>query len=139
MLKIKYLILTRNYDDYLNQIVDFYKPKYSKVFNDKTVINSTIICLALINDQIVGAVRALSDLSRHAIIVDLMVEEKYRNQGIGKRLLSNVVCELQKSKVANISLTTEPNCEKLVDFYRKNGFKSLSGSTHMIFNSTDKI
>lgn len=138
MNNIQYLALRNKYENYIEQIVDFYKPKYQKIFNKDTVRNSTIICLAFSDHKIVGAVRALSDLSRHAIIVDLMVDEKYRNQNIGSKLLGNIVLELQKSKVANISLTTEPNREKLVNYYIKNGFTPLSGSIHMIFSSIDK-
>lgn len=133
MNEVKYITLKDNYNAYLEEIVDFYVPKYKKVFNKDTVLNSTIVCLALSNDKIIGAVRALSDLSRLAVIADLMVEEEYQKMGIGKSLLTNIVEELLKYEVATISLTTEPDSPWLIDFYNKQGFNPIENSKHLVY------
>lgn len=139
MNKIKYVTLKNNYSNHLEAIVDFYEPKYKKIFNNDTVLNSTIICLAFFDNKIIGAVRALSDLSRLAVIADLIVDKEYRKMGVGKSLLKNIVDELLKYKVATISLTTEPDSPWLVDFYAKNGFKTISDSHHMIYRTKKSL
>lgn len=128
---IKVIVLVKDFSDYTEEIVDFYQPKYKKTFNEDTVWNSAIICLAFDGDKVVGAVRAISDLSRHALIVDLIVEENFKRQGIGSKLLENIVGELKRMNVANISLATDPKYPWLVEFYEKNGFKPLDGSIYL--------
>lgn len=134
MIKINYKILKGPHKPYINKIVDFYKPKYKTTFNYITVTNSTIICLALVDDKIIGSVRAISDLSRHGIIVDLMVDENSRKLGVGTKLMNLIINELLKFKVANISLNTEPNSPWLVDFYKKNNFKPFPECIHMVYD-----
>jgi len=137
MKKVKYLTLLKDYNDYLDKMVAFYKPKYKKKFDNDAVLNSTIICLAFSDDKIVGAVRSLSDLSRHGIIIDLIVENEFQGKGVGTKLLENIVAELLRHDVAIISLTTEPNCLGLVEFYKKNGFEPVSDSTNMIYSENN--
>jgi len=132
--EISYITLIKSFSNYIETIVEFYQPKYKKPFNENTVMNSAIICLAFDNDKVVGAVRAISDLSRHALIVDLIVEEESRKQGIGSKLLGNIVKELKSINVANISLATDPKYPWLVDFYKKNGFKPVEGGTYLEYN-----
>ena len=134
---IKFITLNTDYDGYIEDIVDFYKPKYKKTFNEDTVLNSTIICLAIIDDKIVGAVRALSDLSRFGTIIDLVVENNFRNNGIGTTLTNNITKELLKHNVATISLTTEPESPWLVHFYERNGFKTIPDSIHMMYKPNE--
>lgn len=132
--EFKYLTLLKNYDDHLDKIVDFYNPKYKKRFDNITVLNSTIICLAFLDNKIIGAVRSLSDLSRHGIIVDLFVENEFQGNGIGTKLLENIIIELLSHGVATISLTTEPNRPSLLEFYKKNGFEPVPGSINLIYS-----
>jgi GNAT superfamily N-acetyltransferase len=107
------------------QILAFYKPKYKHPFTSDTIENSAILCLAQEGEKIVGAVRAISDMTRHAMIVDMVVEENYRKQKIGTRLLRSIVEELKGHNVKNIGLTTEPGISWLTEFYIKNGFGPL--------------
>ncbi len=130
-MNICYKNLVKDYADCIDKIVSFYKPKYKKSFNENTVWNSAIICLAFEDGKVVGAVRAISDLSRHALIVDLIVDEKLRKQGIGSRLLGNIVNELKSANIANISLATDPKYPWLVEFYKKNGFNTIEGCTYL--------
>lgn len=127
----QFISLKQNYSDYLPQIVQFYAPRYKHPFTEETVVNSAIICLAINEGEIIGAVRAISDLSRHTLIVDLVVRKAYRRQKIGTKLLKMVVKELQKCNVKNIGISTEPNTEWLKDFYVKIGFKPLVNSTYL--------
>jgi GNAT superfamily N-acetyltransferase len=125
---IKIVNLKKEYSGFIDSIVEFYAPKYKSPFLKETVENSTMICLAYDNDKIIGAIRAISDLSRHGLIVDLMVSKEYRNQKIGTKLLNAIVDELRKYNVKNINITTEPGIDWLADFYKINGFEELKES-----------
>ncbi|MCX6717394.1 MAG: GNAT family N-acetyltransferase [Candidatus Taylorbacteria bacterium] len=128
---LKIVTLRKDYSKLEDQIVNFYAPKYQHPFTKETVKNSALICLAFEDDKIVGGIRAVSDLTRHALIVDLIVDKSYRKNKIGTKLLLALLKELKKCKVKNIGLTTEPGVDWLVDFYHKHGFKPLKGSVYL--------
>jgi ribosomal protein S18 acetylase RimI-like enzyme len=131
----KIIILKKNYTGYADSIVEFYAPQYKYPFTKKTVQNSAIICLAYDGDKIIGGIRAISDLSRHGLIVDLAVEEKHRKQNVGTELLQSIISELKKDKVKNIGLTTEPGIDWLANFYKKSGFEELNESKYLKLKS----
>lgn len=129
---IKFTILEKDdFSKLSKQILNFYKPKYKVPFTKTTVDNSAIICLAMVENKIVGAIRAISDLSRHAEIVDLFVDEYYRKQKIGTKLVQLILDRLIKYKVKNICLVTEPHQDWLIAFYDKFGFKLSKESIHL--------
>lgn len=128
---IKIIKLKKNYSEFAERIIEFYAPRYKNPFTRKTVENSAIICLALENEKIIGAVRAISDFSRHSLIVDLIVKKEHRKKGIGTKLLKSIISELRKENVENIGLTTDPKYDWLVDFYRKNGFEELKKGKYL--------
>ena len=112
-----------NRKDIKGKVLDFYIPRFSNQFSELTFNNSAVICLALEDDsRVVGAVRAISDLTRHAMIVDLVVDANHRRQGIGTKLLQAMVSELKRHNIKDIGLTTDPKTPWLPDFYLKNGF-----------------
>lgn len=125
------IIKKENFSEFENAIINFYASKYKFPITSTTIHNSTIICLAYIDDKIVGAIRAISDLSRHGIIVDLFVDEEFRNKKIGKSLLTSIVDELNKYGVKNVGLSTEPGLDWLVNFYKNNGFIEAKNSVCM--------
>lgn len=130
MLEIKTL-KKEDFNEFKSAIIDFYASKYKFPPTTTTVDNSTIICLAYNDSHIVGAIRAISDLSRHGMIVDLFVDEEFRKNKIGKLLLNSIVNELNKYNVKNVNLSTEPGIDWLADFYKKNGFAEIKDSVHM--------
>jgi len=98
MNKFEYNIVNKNDSSQLGKTLTFYQTKYEIGYSDTTLENSAIIVTAKDGDKIVGAVRAISDMSRHSMVVDLIVDEKYRRQGIGTRLMEIIVEEL-KNKI----------------------------------------
>ncbi len=130
MIKIK-TIKRRDFDEFKDDILNFYSTKYKFPITDITVDNSTIICLAYDDNHVIGAIRAISDLSRHGIIVDLFVNEDSRKKGVGKLLLISIKDELKNNNVKNIGLATEPGIDWLVDFYKDNGFVEIKDSICM--------
>jgi Predicted P-loop ATPase fused to an acetyltransferase len=67
-------------------------------------------------EELIGVVRVVSDRIMVASIQDLMVKERYRKQGIGKKL---VELSIQKLPCGNWSARTTPEYYK---FYGKCGF-----------------
>lgn len=53
--------------------------------------NSTVVCFAFDGARLVGAARALSDLEYHATIYDVAVHPDYQRQGIGTRLMTEIL------------------------------------------------
>lgn len=79
--KHKYITLVKDHSDFASEIVEFCSPRYKHPFTEKTVANTAITCLVKGEDnEIIGAVRAISDLSRHGQIVDLIVDEEHRKK-----------------------------------------------------------
>jgi ribosomal protein S18 acetylase RimI-like enzyme len=131
-ISVEYVIYNKeDRPKYNKKLLDFYRPRFKSSIAEDTINNSALICLALIDGEIVGAARAISDLSRHAQIVDLVVDEKYRRQGIGQNLVKKIVEQLKRYHVKNIGLTTEPGVDWLSNFYKKIGFSELCNSVYL--------
>ena len=126
-----------DFPKYSQQILEFYQARYKCPYTQVTTDNSAIICLAMNNEEIVGAVRVISDLSRHAEIVDLIVRKAYRKQQVGTKLVQLVLERLLKYKVKNIGLTTEPGIEWLIEFYKKIGFEPLERNAYLEYEQKE--
>ncbi len=104
--------------------------KISKEINHHiTAINNTTCLITAWDDgKIIGTARSLSDCARWATIVDVLVHPNYRNQGIGKKIIEELL-ECPEMKVRTVYLATE-NQES---FYNKLGFQSIKGNcTYLI-------
>ncbi len=111
--------LTSFYSSLYNVKSDYYK---------KAIENSGIICLAEENEKIVGACRILTDFTKHAHIVDLIVQPEYREKGLGKELITLAARECNKLGCKYIGLTCSP---ELIGFYGKVGFGPEEGFQYM--------
>jgi len=65
-------------------------PDIIKKFN-APFVNSTLVVSAWDNDNLIGAVRVLSDKIIRSVIYDLVVAPEYRNKGIGKELIKRCI------------------------------------------------
>jgi len=93
--------------------------------------NSAFISVCWKDDKIVGAGRAISDLSRFCYIVDLNVLQEYQKQGIGKQLVKDLVHACLDAKVRYIQLSTDSQYPWLENFYKNIGFKKVNYSALM--------
>ncbi len=59
----------------------------------------------------------------YALIEDLFVEEEFRNQGLGARMLQAAIEEAKKAGCYKLIGTSRHEREKVHQFYLKNGFK----------------
>ncbi|OJU09451.1 MAG: hypothetical protein BGN88_09995 [Clostridiales bacterium 43-6] len=81
-------------------------------------LNSTMVVSAWDGDQLVGAVRVLSDTIFRSIIHDLLVSPDYQGQGIGKELVNRCKSHFPDSEWL-------VGCDKKnTGFYKKLGFQN---------------
>lgn len=79
--------------------------------------NSYVTSIAYLYGGIVGTARALSDGICNAYIVDVWTLSKFRNQGIARRMMDNLIDRLTGQ---HVYLFTDENA---VGFYKKLGFQ----------------
>ena len=80
-------------------------------------VNSTLVISAWDDEQLIGAVRVLSDTMFRSIIYDLLVLPEFQNKGIGKELVKRCIAHYPDSEW--LVQTTE----KTSGYYEKMGFK----------------
>lgn len=103
-------------------LVGFTDEEYSKIM----IEDAQKIGLAYYNGELAGIGRIIGDRVRVNYIVDLVILEKNRGKGIGKRLVQ----ELAKSaKTTFVALTNDPKNQGLKEFYKKAGFKESEGES----------
>jgi spermidine synthase len=91
-------------------------------FINKIVKGSFCFAVAIFEDNIIGMGRAISDGVSDAYIQDVAVLNKYRNNGIGKLLMEEIIKYLKSNNINWIGLISEPNA---VNFYEKIGFNKM--------------
>lgn len=105
---------------------DYYKIEIlAKFANSKFTLSSIsdneVIYVYIINDIISGFIQIYNNFETVEII-NIAVEEKYRNQGIGTSLLNYVLSDLTKE---NAILEVRESNTIAKNFYIKNGFKVI--------------
>jgi ribosomal protein S18 acetylase RimI-like enzyme len=78
--------------------------------------------LAKSGDIIVGAILATINAKTNARILILSVEEKYRNQGIGDRLLRALIYQCYQKNLNIIQLEVRVNNNNAIKFYTRKKF-----------------
>ncbi|NJM27898.1 MAG: GNAT family N-acetyltransferase [Pseudanabaena sp. RU_4_16] len=72
-------------------------------------------------NRLIGFARATSDHAFNATIWDVVVHPEFQGKGLGKALMQEVVKELRRADISNISLFADAH---VVDFYRQLGFNA---------------
>ena len=92
---------------------------------EKAIINSTIIKKAIVNNQTVGMARAIGD-GIYYFIVDVIVDLEYQKKGIGKKLIEEIINEIENNteqgQTCSINLLSIDGKE---EFYEKCGFTKV--------------
>lgn len=91
------------------------------------------IWVAEISDQLVGAVALIPPAKHHsphfeedwAVIRMLVVSPDFRNQGIGKALLSHCLSEAKHASFSTIGIHTSPIMDAALTLYLKSGFQKV--------------
>lgn len=93
---------------------------------DSIVSQSFCFVIALLNDEIIGMGRAISDGVSDAYIQDVTVWQEYRGRGYGKGIVRHLIGYLKDRKIGWIGLISEPGYER---FYNGLGFKVMQDYT----------
>jgi len=81
--------------------------------------------IALMNGNIIGVARLHFNYPQEAQIRYMAVDERYRNIGIGSRMLKKLEEKARRRGVEKIILDARENA---VEFYRKNGYRVVRPS-----------
>ena len=95
---------------------------------EKSVRNS--LCFSLLKDEKqIGFARVLTDAMAYAIILDMIIKEDFRGQGLGKWLMQCICDHPEVSPLRQLLWTGDAD-----SFYRKAGFEEMSTLKFMARN-----
>lgn len=91
-------------------------------------------CFMIARDEsgVIGMGRAISDGISDAYIQDVTVDDRFQGQGIGSRIIWELVDRLHKDGLNWIGLIAERNSH---GFYERLGFKKMPDSVPMLLES----
>ncbi len=64
---------------------------------------------------------------RYGMIEELFVKKEFRNRGIGRSLVREILNRFKRLKAEVVLVTTDPENKKAADLYEKTGFKPCRG------------
>ncbi|UCD31306.1 MAG: GNAT family N-acetyltransferase [Desulfobacterales bacterium] len=95
---------------------------------EKTIANS--LCFSLINaNERIGFARVITDGVTYAVVLDMIIREDFRGQGLGKWLLQCIGEHPEVVPLRQVLWTSAA-----VDFYQKSGFEKMSKLKFMARN-----
>ena len=95
---------------------------------EKSVLNS--LCFSLLkDDELVGFARVLTDVMAYAIILDMILKEEFRGQGLGQWLIQCIRDHPEVAHLRQVLWTGDAD-----NFYRKGGFEEMSNLKFMARN-----
>ena len=97
----------------------------------RIVAGSHCFVIAGHDDAIVGTGRAISDKASDAYLQDITVQESYRNQGLGSRIITMMIDRLRHDGIEWIGLIAE---KKSYPLYEKLAFRRLAGATPLVLH-----
>jgi len=127
----------KEYDPGLN--LDWTYGPGKKIFSDSVKSDDNFVAVAVNNNKIVGYLRgSLFRLSWKngcgAELDSMFVEEKYRNQGIGKQLGLEFIEWCKQKKIDYIAVRASEKNKAGMDFYKQIGFKDYDIVLEMKLN-----
>ena len=112
--KLAYISEAEIYNDFTIQ------PLHQTLNEIASEINMRYVLKCVVNDRIVGSVRAYIT-ERTCFICKLIVHPKFQNQGIGTKLLKEIENHFNRAK--RFELFTGHKSEKNLHLYQKQGFE----------------
>ena len=118
-MKVVYEILP-----YIDDLMNLYKKEWWT--NDRSkeeviiMLKNTPITIGLVeNNKLIAFVRVLSDFVYKALIFDVIVDIKYRNKGISKMLMQEILNHFKLKNVKSFELYCK---DEMKSYYEKFGF-----------------
>tara|TARA_B100000214_G_C23668834_1_gene490911 strand:- start:91 stop:546 length:456 start_codon:yes stop_codon:yes gene_type:complete len=96
----------------------------------KMISKSTVVVTAWNENKLIGFGRATSDTIFRAVLWDIVVDNNYRNLGIGRKIIQLIINDNLLKNVEKIYLMTT-HCNK---FYLKMNFDIEKRKTLMVIN-----
>ena len=101
----------------------YWANKRSKEQIEKSMRNSSCYGIWLHDEQkLVGFARVISDFATTYYLADVIIDQAYRHQGLGKALVSYIVSQPEYASLRGILLTKDAH-----GLYEKYGFESADG------------
>lgn len=120
-----------DYDDFILLMEEFRpiglhvsKEMFKEVYNN--ISKNSIIYVGILDSKIVCSAKLLIEqkfihkLSKYGYVEDVIVNNKYRRQGLGYKIVKHIVDYCKKNSFYKITLTCNNN---LIPFYEKNNFE----------------
>lgn len=134
---VKTVIIDDPPKEQIRMIIELYQAQgwMEKVDDKSTQLMSRLITgshcfvVAMIEDNVVGMGRAISDGVSDAYIQDVTVREEYRKQGIARKILQTILGKLLSDGLQWIGLIAEPGS---IGLYQHAGFQQMPAWTPML-------
>ena len=124
-------LLKDDYTEYISLInkfrpigIDVSKEKYEEIYNE--IFKNSIIFVIEYNNKLIATAKLIIEqkfihkLAKYGYIEDVIVDEDYRKQNIGKNIIKYIVDYCKTNNFFKITLS----CNKsLINFYEKNNFE----------------
>jgi len=131
---MNYIIRQLTKDDYIEYIglinkfrpigIDITLEKYEEIYNE--ILKNSIIFIIEYNNKLIATAKLIIEqkfihkLAKYGYIEDVIVDENYRKQNIGKNIIKYIVDYCKTNNFFKITLS----CNKsLINFYEKNNFE----------------
>jgi len=131
---MNYIIRQLTKDDYIEYIglinnfrpigIDITLEKYEEIYNE--IFKNSIIFIIEYNNKLIATAKLIIEqkfihkLAKYGYIEDVIVDENYRKQNIGKNIIKYIVDYCKTNNFFKITLS----CNKsLINFYEKNNFE----------------
>ena len=119
-----YSIIENLDEKHIEQLINLYQQCWwakDRNVEDVEVMlsNSLIIGILSSSNSLIGFARILTDGVFKALIFDVIVDEKYRGNGIGEMLINAIVSHPKIMKVKHFELYCK---DEMIPFYQKWGF-----------------
>jgi len=89
---------------------------------ENAIKNSIIIKKVKLDNKVVGMARVVGD-GMYYLIVDVLVDERYQRKGIGKKIINEIIEEIEnRTKEGQTCIINLISMEGKEDFYEKCGF-----------------
>ena len=111
----------------IDRVVELLNSTYWAATRPRNVIEESVknsVCYGVYdsnNNILIGFARVITDYATTYYLCDVIIDEIYRGNGIGKALLKEIVSDSRYDGLIGLLLTKDAH-----DFYRQYGFKEES-------------
>ena len=122
-------------EEQVNQMLNLFQQAWwsnTRTLEDiKIMVQNTNLLLGVIdeNNNLIGFSRALTDTTFKAYILDVIIDDNHRNNGIGKILIEMLLKHPKIKNVKHVELICK---NELMPFYAKWGFKAIQDDVHFV-------